>query len=255
VHISRCTHALVRGVPDSFVRCELTWIDRAPIDLAAARTRHAEYVAALERAGLTVVRLDPHEDHPDCPFVEDVLIEVAGQRILCNPGAPSRRGERSALLGRDVTVMPDSLRLDGGDVLQVGGRVFVGTSTRTDDEAVAWLRAVVRAPVVTVPLADGSLHLKTVATPIARGIVLSIGVPELEAVAPEITFVRVPPGEPRGANVLALPSGTLLLDAGAPLTAALLRTRGHRVETLDIEPFARAEAGLTCLSVLLTGDL
>ncbi len=253
--ISEATTALVRGVPDSFARCELTWIERRPMDVAAARARHAAYVSVLREAGLRVVRLDAHEDHPDCPFVEDVLIEVGDVRVLCNPGAPSRRGERAAVGERfEVVVMPDDLRLDGGDVLQVAGRVFVGTSSRTHPAAVSWLAGVVDAPVVPVDMGEGTLHLKTAATPIDDSTVLSAPLPGLRAAAPDLAVVDAPDGEEAAANVLRLPDGSLVVTAGAPRTVALLRARGHRVSTLDIEPFARAEAGLTCLSVLLRGD-
>jgi len=252
--ISRSSIALVRGVPDSFAGCELTWIDRVPIDVAAARQSHAAYVAILEASGLRVVRLPPDEAHPDCPFVEDLLIEVGGRRVLCNPGAPSRRGERAAFAGWFDVAMPDDLRLDGGDVLQVAGRVFVGTTTRTDPAAVAWLRDLVDVPVIAVDPGPGALHLKTAATPIDDDTVLSAPLPGLRAAAPDLEIVDAPPGEGGAANVLRLPDGGLIVAAGAPRTVALLRARGLRVRTLDIEPFTRAEAGLTCLSVLLRGE-
>ena len=194
------------------------------------------------------------EAHPDCPFVEDVLMEVAGVRILTHPGSPARRGERAGVLdaladvrGSEPIVMPSSVRLDGGDVLQVGGVVYVGNSTRTDAEAVAWLRTVVE-----VPLEGGRLHLKTAATALDDRTLLAGAFADVLRRVTGLEVLASPRGEEEAANVLRLPDGTVLVADGFPQTVELLGSRGVPVRVLDIEPFARAEAGLTCLSVLLT---
>jgi dimethylargininase len=255
----------VRAVPDALARCEITWIDRERIDVGDARRAHAAYCRALADAGLRVVVADADEAHPDCPFVEDLLLEVGATRVLCNPGAPSRRGEREGVLralaevaGPPPVTMPDHLQLDGGDVLQLSGRVFVGRSTRTGSAAIDWLRDVVDAEVIEVPLDGPRLHLKTAGTALDDRTVLvadedvadSIGALLRESV-PGLEIVVVPGGEGAAANVLRLPDGALLVAGGFPATAALLEGRAYAVRTVDIEPFARAEAGLTCLSVLL----
>ena len=255
----RPTTALVRAVPDALVGCELTWIDRRPIDVDAARASHRAYRAALQDAGLRVVVAPAAEAHPDCPFVEDLLMEVAGVRILTHPGSPARRGERAGVLdalagvrGSEPIVMPSSVRLDGGDVLQVGGVLYVGNSTRTDAGAVAWLRTVVESPVVEVPLGGGRLHLKTAATALDDRTLLAGAFADVLRRVTGLEVLASPRGEEEAANVLRLPDGTVLVADGFPQTVELLGSRGISARVLDIEPFARAEAGLTCLSVLLT---
>ena len=56
--------------------------------------------------------------------------------------------------------------------------------------------------------------------------------------------------EPSGANVLVV-GATVVVSASAPRTASLIAGRGMDVEVVDIGEFEKAEAGLTCLSVLL----
>ena len=63
----------------------------------------------------------------------------------------------------------------------------------------------------------------------------------------------VPANEPRGANVLSL-RGATLVSAAAPRTADLLRGLGHPVVILDVCELHKAEAGLTCMSLVFSGD-
>lgn len=240
--------AIVRAVPDSLDRCQLTWQERSEIDVDLARRQHAAYVAALRAGGLRVQVLPADEAHPDCPFVEDVLIDVGGVRVLCSPGASSRRGERAAVAEAvpDAIVMPDHLRLDGGDVLQVGGRLFVGLSSRTDRAALAWLERTLGCSIEALPV-PAALHLKTVLSALDdRTLLAAPGAPHPAG----LDVLAVPPGEAPAANALRLPDGSLVAQAGFDRTLALVRDRGFVVRAVALGEFAKAEAGPTCLSVL-----
>ena len=46
--------ALTREVPDRIAECELTHLERVPIDYARAAAQHGDYEAALRAAGCTV---------------------------------------------------------------------------------------------------------------------------------------------------------------------------------------------------------
>ena len=48
------THAITRAVGAALGDCALTFLDRAPIDLARAQEQHAAYNEALRRAGAVV---------------------------------------------------------------------------------------------------------------------------------------------------------------------------------------------------------
>ena len=47
--------AVVRGVPSSIARCELTFLEREPIDVDRAVAQHAAYETLLRELGLEVV--------------------------------------------------------------------------------------------------------------------------------------------------------------------------------------------------------
>ena len=264
--------AVVRGVPSTLARCELTHIDRVPIDVDRAHHEHAAYVRALRAVGLPVVELPTDEAHPDCVFIEDVLLDLGGLRVLTRPGAASRRGERAAVAAAfadggalsawgPLVEMPEGLTLDGGDVLSVRDQVFVGLSSRTDAEAARWLAGQLERPVVPVEV-DAALHLKTAVTALSEHVLIL----DPDRIDPEpfrmFDTVLVSPDEPAAANCLRLPprpevvgptcrDERVLMPAGCPTTAAAVRRWGVDVIEVALPELSRAEAGLTCLSVLL----
>lgn len=239
------TRALVRGVPETFAECELTWIEREAPDVGLARSQHEAYVSAIEASGVEIVSVLPDPAHPDCSFVEDVVVELGHLRVVTHPGAVSRRGERAviaAALG-DHIAMPEHLHLDGGDVIRLGDRVWVGQSTRTKPEAIDWLREVSGLDVRGVRL-NKVLHLKTAATFLDDRTLLCWQGSIDEALFEGFEIVHCD-----GPNVLRLPDR--VLTRSGTNAAEVARARGHKAVELDISQFTLAEASLTCMSVLL----
>jgi dimethylargininase len=143
--------------------------------------------------------------------------------------------------------------LDGGDVLRVGRRVFVGLTTRTNEEGARQLTAVL-APlgyeVTRVPV-RGMLHLKSAASALGDDIVLLDRAAVDAALFRGLRAVEVHPDERFAANVLAV-TDHVLCPAGGPRTAELVSGLGFRVIPVDNSELARAEAGLTCCSLLVS---
>jgi dimethylargininase len=248
--------ALTRDVARSLGRCELTFRDRESIDVDRAIAQHQAYCSRLEALGLEVVRLPADESCPDGCFVEDVAVVLDEVAVVAMPGAPSRRPEVPGV--RDVLrrfrrceEMALPATLDGGDVLQLGRRLFVGRTARTNDAGIAALRAAV-APFAyeVVPVGvSGCLHLKSAVTALGEETLLAIpGAFDLAPFA-GCDFVPVPAEEQEAANVLRV-RGEVWVAAGFPRTLDRLDGRGYRVVPMDVSEFLKAEAGLTCKSVL-----
>jgi dimethylargininase len=248
--------ALVRDVSPRLAEAELTHLDRALIDVDLARSQHASYADLLRALGADVVALPPLPEHPDGVFVEDVAVVVPEVAVVTRPGAASRRGEVAGLadLLRELRPRVEQLAapatLDGGDVLRVGSRVLVGRSSRTNDHGVAALAALLEplgydVHAITV---QGYLHLKTAATALPDGTYLAASEVVAESLREHGDVVVVP--EPSGADVL-LVRDSVVVAASAPRTAQLVAARGWQVHTVDIGELEKAEAGVTCLSVLL----
>ncbi len=248
--------ALMRGVPPTLARCELTFHEREPIDLDLALAQHAAYGALLRSLGLEVVELPADPALPDCCFVEDVAVVLDEVALLTMPGAPSRRPEIPAVeaaLARyrplERTALPATL--EGGDVLRVGRTLFVGRSARTNEGGIARLAAVAeplgyRVVPVTV---TGCLHLKSAVTALDDERLLAN--PRWLDLSPfqGKGIVPVDPDEPGAANVLRV-GGLVIAHPGFPRTLDRIAGLGYAVSPLDVSEFVKAEAALTCKSLL-----
>ncbi|MDB4736175.1 arginine deiminase family protein, partial [Planctomycetota bacterium] len=249
------TIAIVRSPGAALADCELTHLDRIRIDATLAAEQHAAYARILGEAGLEVLTLEPLEGFPDACFVEDPAIALPGRAVLTRPGAASRRGEVDAL-GRVLQELVPVERvsfgsLDGGDVLQLPDRILVGLSTRTNAAGIESLAQLSSRPVFGIPV-RGALHLKTAMSwlrgdqVLADPRALDVHAEGLEG----LELVEADPDEPAGANVLKV-SDQLVVSKAAPRTADRLQAMGLSLHPVDISEFHKAEAGLTCLSLLI----
>jgi dimethylargininase len=248
--------AITRAVSPSLANCELTFVPREPIDYGLAVAQHGVYARLLGELGLAVVELAADAALPDCCFVEDVAIVLDEVAVITRPGAASRRGETAAVAAalrpyRSIVRLEAPARIDGGDVLVLGRRLLVGVSNRTDAAGLRALGDAVRTfgyDVEPVRM-HGCLHLKTAVTSAAPGLVLL----NPEWVDPEplrgLDRVEVAPNEPGAANVLVVGSA-VVAAAGFPRTEDRLRARGLDVRTVDVSEFQKAEAGVTCKSLV-----
>jgi dimethylargininase len=250
--------ALTRPPSASLARCELTYLEREPIDLERARCQHEAYEAVLAALGRRIVRLPVLDEHPDAVFVEDAAIALDELAIVAPMGAASRAGESAtveAALARALPVrhLDPPATLDGGDVMRVERRLFVGVSRRTNIAAVEQLARMLRPyeyEVVPVSV-TGALHLKSACSHIGGGAVLA-NLDWIDARAlGGVEVVRADSSEPWGASVLRV-DDTLVMPAGFPRTRALLRARGLTVNIVDLSELRKAEGGPTCLSILVS---
>ena len=257
--------ALVRDVPDTFDRAIRPASSARrpaispPISIERARAQHAAYAAALEELGLAVERLASDPRFPDCCFVEDPVIVVDDLVISAPMAAPSRRGEAQAVVAylageRESVSLEPPATLDGGDVVRVDARLFVGRSSRTNDEAARQLSerlAPLALDVVQVEV-RGVLHLKSACTYLGDGALLAAPGRFDRAPFAGLDLLEVPEAEARAANGVGV-RGSALLAAGFPRTAELVAARGMDVRTVEAGEFALAGGSLSCLSVLFDG--
>jgi dimethylargininase len=248
--------ALVRRPSPRMDEGLVTHIDRTAVDVALAARQHAGYVRALEHAGWAIREVEPADELPDSAFVEDTVVMCGDLAVLARPGAHERQAEvagtEQALesLGVETARIQAPGTLDGGDVLQVDGTLYVGRGGRTNGEGIRQLRrhaATRRRTVVPVPL-HAVLHLKSAVTALPDGTMVAAN-PSLCDTSPLPTLRLVP--EEGGSHVVLLGGGTLLMAASAPRTAELFDDWGFDVVTVDIGEFERMEGCVTCLSVLV----
>lgn len=238
--------------------CELTFVQSEPISLEKATLQHVAYGAMLERCGAKVMVLDENLACPDSVFVEDPIIVFDEVAVLTSMGVESRRAESASMERvfskyRNVERIVLPAQIEGGDVLKVGKKIFVGESPRTNRDGITALEAIIKPfgyEVIAVSV-TGCLHLKTGVTALDDQTVL-INSNWVDADAFNgFTKVEVPENEPFGANVLKI-GEILCMNEAFPESISLVKSLGYRVETVNISEFVKAEAGLTCMSVLFT---
>jgi dimethylargininase len=252
--------AFTREVSPRIVECELTHLDRQAIDPDRAVRQHAAYEQAIAAAGLQVVRLPDLPDHADAVFVEDTAIILGEHAIITRPGADTRRAEADSTaqaLAEHFTVHRIGRgTIDGGDVLRIGRTIYVGQSRRTDCGgvvALANLAAPLGFEVIPVPI-DACLHLKTAATyaghdETGREVVLLNREWVDSAIFGGVEIIASSPREPFAANALRV-GDRLIVAAGYPETSERLRACGFNLDEVDVSELEKAEAGLTCMSLI-----
>ncbi len=249
--------ALTRAVSPSIVRCELTHIAREPIDFERAESQHAAYEAALSALGCVVQRLPPEPDLPDAVFVEDAAVVLDTIAVVTRPGAESRRAEIRSVaeaLGRfrPLAVIEPPGTLDGGDVLRVGSRLFVGRTARSNAEGIEELARLASAEGKTVVPVDvrGCLHLKSAVTLVAANTLLLQPAWVDRTDFAEYDCIEVDPGEPSAANALLVGDG-VIFPSGFPRTRARLEAHGIRILGVEVSELAKAEGAVTCCSLIV----
>ena len=248
--------ALTREVSPAIGRCELTHLPRVPIDAELARTQHGKYEAALAALGCTVVRLAPEPDLPDAVFVEDTAIVLPEIAVLTRPGAASRRPETASTAAalaahRPLASIEEPGTLDGGDVLRLGTRLWVGASGRSNAPGIEQLRALLIPfgyEVKAVPF-TGCLHLKSAATAVAPDLILVNPAWVDPARFDGASFLETDPAEPHAANAL-LVGEAVVYPVSFPRTRARLEASGIAVTTVDLSELQKAEGAVTCCSLV-----
>lgn len=250
--------ALTREISPNINACELTHLDRAPIDLEAAKRQHRMYLEALRACGCQVLPLTPEPDLPDSVFVEDTAVVVDEVAVIARPGAPSRRPETVSIAKKLEEFKPLARIeapgiLDGGDVLRIGSRFFVGLSSRSNQAGLEQLRLFLEPHgyVVAAAAVTGCLHLKSAVTAIGEDAVLVnpawVDVDQFGV----STVIEVDPTEGHGANALMI-GPRLIYPAEFPLTHRRLEEAGFDVIPIPASELAKAEGAVTCCSLVFS---
>lgn len=249
------SHALVRE-PTQAVVDGLRAVDRGAPSFDGVKAEQAQYVSALEAAGVRVEVLPGLPDFPDSIFVEDAALVFEGAAIVLRPGAPARRGEADAIAPHLARRFERLLRLnegsvDGGDVLIAPGKVFIGRSERTSTDGARALSCLLaeiglRGEPVTTP--PGVLHLKSDCSLLDEETVLATARLASTEVFKGFRVVLTPEGEEAAANAVRVNDCVLVSDI-FPRTAEMLAGLGYPLSPLRAREIAKIDAGLSCMSL------
>jgi dimethylargininase len=248
--------AITRAVSPALSNCELSFIVRQPIDFAIACQQHRAYEQLLEQLGARVISLPAEPALPDSMFVEDPALVLDELAVIFPLGADSRRAEAASLAKalsqfRKLAYITLPGTLEGGDILRIGRRLYVGLSKRSNSEGASQLAAIVaryRYEVIRVDVTR-CLHLKSAVTHLGGRTLLANREWFDPSPFSEYQWIDVDPAEAPAANALAL-GGTVIFPATFPRTRARMEAAGFHVTPLDISELQKAESGLTCSSLV-----
>ncbi|HUQ82073.1 MAG TPA: arginine deiminase family protein [Gemmatimonadaceae bacterium] len=249
--------AVTRDISPAIAQCELTHLDRAPIDLARAKSEHDAYEATLRELGCEVRRLTAGPHMADSVFIEDTAIVLDELAVITRPGAESRRAETAAVAATLRTLRPVAAvlapgTLDGGDVMLVGRALYVGIGYRTNEAGVGQLRSIVSSQGYTVDAVpfDGCLHLKSAVSIVADDLLL-VNPQWVDARRfGDMRVIEIDPAEPFAANALRV-HDSIVYSAEHVRTAARLEAAGLDVRRVPAGELAKAEGAVTCCSLIL----
>jgi dimethylargininase len=248
------TYAIVRHVANTYEECIRPPGSHDKIDLDLARKQHRAYCETLRDLGLALIAIDPDDRFPDCCFVEDTAIVVGDKAIITRMGAQSRLGEEAEVRKRLETykeiheIRPPG-SIDGGDVLIINDRIFVGIGERTNESAVEQIGRILGPSgyeIVPVRMA-GVLHLKSACTYLGSDHVVMMPGHFDQEIFAGYEAIIVPKGEAYAANCLSV-NGKVLVSRGYPEAKRLIEDRGFKTVDLEMSEFRKGHGSLTCLS-------
>lgn len=250
------TKAIVRRPARSMTRGITAHPELGTPDWDKALAQHDDYIEALKLCGLAVEVLPAEEAFPDSCFIEDVAVCTRAFAIVANPGAASRNGETAGMaeiLGRHFAKV-ERVRapgtLDGGDIMMVGDRFYIGLSARTNKEGAAQLIAALERHGMsgeTVSMSE-MLHLKTGVAWLEEGTLLATGEFLRHPTFNDWKRIEIPAEESYAANCIRV-NDRVLVPAGFPKTEALLRAAGFSLLLVDTSEYRKLDGGLSCLSL------
>src|SRR5688572_9436813 len=249
--------AITRKISPRFNECEITHIDRTPINVEIAETQHAHYVKALQELRCKVIELPAEKDFPDSVFVEDTAFILPEVAVITRPGADSRKSETESIIQalspfKKLVHVTEPATVDGGDVLVLGKNIYIGLSTRSNSNAIEQLNQLLSQygyQVFGAELTD-CLHLKSAVTKVDNKTLLmnpnwvdssnfkGFGVIEIDA------------SEPFAANCLPV-NGYIIYPTSFPKTQALLEAKGFKIKNVEVDELAKAEGAVTCCSLII----
>ena len=248
------------------------WGYQRPRDLTLAQAQHRSFSAALESAGVEVFAepfpvSGPRADA--CYTCDPALMTPAGAIILAM-GNPNRTTEPEAMearlaeLGVPVVgriVAPGTV--EGGDCLWLDERTLaVGEGFRTNPAGIAQLSELlpdVEVVTIQLPWLNGPaecLHLQSLISWVGERLAVVhralSPVRLLRALeARDITVIPLPAAEfdSLGSNILCVRDRQVIMAAGNPATAGLLRSHGVAVAELEAQDLMWVgTGGPTCLT-------
>lgn len=222
---------------------EFDAFEMQPWDRQKLLAQQDAFYEVMDRHGVRLHFVAHSDAHPWAMYTRDTGF-VVGDRLFYAPARelPDRVGEieqvRALLPGAPMVALTSG-RIEGGDVMPDGDRVFVGLGTRTDRVAADELGGHLDIEVVPLDLGPEVMHLDTRMTilPGRRALICPevFRPDDLAMLRARFRFIEVTVDEARAmaTNVFVVNPEKVVVHAGFPRIIAALEAEGLHVEPLD----------------------
>lgn len=249
------TKAIVRKPAISMIH-GITTADLGKPEISLARDQHSAYIEALKQCGLEVIVLEADEAHPDSVFVEDTAVVTDRMAIITNPAPESRKGEireiKDLLLSQqaNLSFIEPPGTIEGGDVMQVENKFYIGLSERTSQSGADQLIQLLTRHNYTgiaVPMKE-LLHLKTGISYLGDNAIVVFGELTREPLFAGYRQIVIDKEESYAANCIRV-NDFVLIPEGYPRAKSSIEAAGFKTIPLEMSEFRKLDGGLSCLSL------
>lgn len=234
----------------------LTTSDLGTPDYELLLQQHEAYIKGLKKCDVNIIELPLNEKFPDSTFVEDTAVLTKDFAIVCNPGIDSRNDEPKEIeptlekfyKTRDYIVSPGYV--DGGDVLQIEKKFYIGLSDRTNQAGAEQFKEIVEkygyeAVIVQI---EEFFHLKTGVSYIGNNTVVVAGEFIEHPLFKDFEKVIVPEEEEYAANCIRV-NDYVIVPEGFTKTIENIEKAGFKTIAVPMSEFQKHDGGLSCLSL------
>jgi N-dimethylarginine dimethylaminohydrolase len=223
--------------------------------------QHDHILGLFVARGIRVVELPPASNSPFQFNVRDAAV-VIGSRLVSSRMARVVRSREPdllvAALGLQSVLAIQAGRLEGGDVIVTPSEVFLGLSERTDEAGYTSLDRFLTGDRTVTPirLNGSALHLDLALNLLGQRLGLIHRPSILGDLPPSLSdmeWIEVTDDEfaEQAVNMLALDSGTVILDARHERLRAALKTKGLQCIPVEIDEITKAGGGVRCMTLPL----
>jgi len=246
--------AIVRRPAETFAN-GITTSGLGKPDYNLALKQHDAYCEALIKCGLELTILDADPNYPDSCFVEDTAVVIKDFGIIARPGDIRRLGEEMEIKKvleplLKLYTIEEPGKLDGGDVMQVDNKFYIGLSGRTNLQGVSQFSEIVKKyqfETFSIPVCN-ILHFKTGVNYLGENNLLLHSSFCSKDDLKTYHQVVVDADEEYAANSLRI-NDYVLAPKGFPKTKSAIEKLGYKTIILDLSEYQKMDGGLSCLSL------
>lgn len=234
------------------------------IDITKAMEEHRQFTEILVQNGVNIVLLPSVRQFPEQVFTRDIGFTIGGTLFIGEMATDIRHGEEELLAKhlkeRNIPFKTLSKgSIEGGDVIVDGLTVYVGVSSRTDEDAIAELEAALpdRYKVIPIEFDARYLHLDCVFNLLSdkdalifpgaikqQSVNLLNGRYDLIEVSEQEQFTL-------GTNVLSIGEGKVFSLPVNQMVNHELSARGYTVIETDFSEIIKSGGSLRCCTLPL----